>query len=113
MIGLQDGQNLTDRTHDKDGVELVYDRIELSGRLRDKLFHGSPFRREDLKEEWRGGFDLIVDNPEILVLDLMGDCELEISKWANNSSRARTAAEGRELVGRQQPDLKLRRKKSD
>jgi hypothetical protein len=45
------------------GRKIRYERIELAGRLRDKLFHGVPFLRDDLSAEWRGGFDLLEAQP--------------------------------------------------
>lgn len=80
------------------GRKIRYDRVELSGRLRDKLFHGVPFSRDDLSDEWRDGFDLIADHPDILVRDLKSDCETEISKWAHGTSIAKAAADAKRAV---------------
>ena len=83
MLGLQDGRPNSRST--LGGVEYEYERIELAGRLRDKLFHGVPFRRKDLGGKWRSGYDLIEKHADHLVWELMGDCELEISRWANDA----------------------------
>jgi hypothetical protein len=77
------------------GRKIRYERIELAGRLRDKLFHGVPFERKELSEEWRESFDLLSERPEVIASDLMADCELEFARWGNNASVARAAAEER------------------
>ena len=77
------------------GRTIRFERIELSGRLRDKLFHGVQFRREELNDEWRDSYDLLTDKPEILVDALMSDCELQFARWGNNNSIAREAAQRR------------------
>ncbi len=77
------------------GRTIRYERIELSGRLRDRLFHGAQFRREDLSTEWRDSFDLLTEKPDALINDLMSDCELEFARWGNNASKAREAAQRR------------------
>ncbi|MFN3348198.1 hypothetical protein [Pseudorhodoplanes sp.] len=90
MLGLESGAlgEISDG-----GRKIRFDRIELSGRLRDKLFHGAPFRRNDLSEEWRDSFDILSDFPEHLVSSLMSDCELEFARWGNGASAARKAAD--------------------
>src|SRR5262245_36838409 len=77
------------------GRTIRYQRIELSGRLRDKLYHGVPFGRDDLSAEWRDSFDVLSEQPDALINALVSDCELEFAKWGNNASVARTAAEKR------------------
>ena len=79
-----------------DGRKIRFDRVELAGRLRDKLFHGVPFKRSDLPAEWRDGFDLIQEHPGRLIDCLKSDCELEIANWANGASVARSAAEAQQ-----------------
>ena len=92
MLGVE---SATGETVLADGRKIRFERIELAGRLRDKLFHGVPFEPEDLSAEWRDGFDLVQDHPELLIQCLKGDCELEIARWSNGASIARAAAEGK------------------
>lgn len=76
------------------GRSIRYERVVLAGRLRDSLFHGAPFTREDMRVEFHDSYDLLTDQPDALISDLMADCELEFARWGNNASVARTAAEG-------------------
>jgi hypothetical protein len=92
MLGLETGA--ADETS-YGRRKVRYQRIELSGRVRDKLYHGVSFVREHLSAEWRDSFDVFSDQPDLLVSSLMSDCELEFAKWGNNVSVARTAAEQR------------------
>ncbi|MBU6266373.1 MAG: hypothetical protein KGN34_02450 [Sphingomonadales bacterium] len=92
MLGVE---SATGETVLADGRKIRFERIELAGRLRDKLFHGVPFEPKDLSPEWRDGFDLIQDHPEQLIHSLKGDCELEIARWASGASFARAAAESK------------------
>ncbi|NRQ25941.1 hypothetical protein [Aliiroseovarius sp. xm-g-7] len=89
MLGLEGGAMCNRHV---DGREISYDRIEIAGRLRDKYFHGSPFREADLIAEARPVFYLIEHCPEIIADALLADCELALAKWANDASPARDAA---------------------
>ncbi|MFM5918644.1 MAG: hypothetical protein ACKOOL_14075 [Novosphingobium sp.] len=93
MLGVE---SATGETVLADGRKIKFERIELAGRLRDKLFHGVQFEPEDLSVEWRDGYDLVQDHPEVLIHSLKADCELEIARWANGSSIARAAAESKQ-----------------
>ena len=84
LIGLEDGATSTVHVGDR---EYRYDCIEIGGRVRDKLFHGVPFRREDLITDARPAFDLYEQQPEIIADALVMFCELELAKWANGTSR--------------------------
>jgi hypothetical protein len=75
------------------GRTIRYERIALAGKLRDALFHGARFTRDDLPADYRDSFDLFTDQPDALIRDLMNDCELEFARWGNNASVARSAAE--------------------
>lgn len=88
MLGLENGAMCN--TH-MDGHEITYDRIEIAGRLRDKFFHGVPFREEDLIAEARPVFYLIEHHPQMIADDLLTDCELALTRWANDASPARDA----------------------
>ena len=76
---------------------LSWAACALSG-AHDHILHGVPFRREDLSVEWRDGFDILTNQPSILVSALMADCEIQFANWANNTSVARFAA-GASRVG--------------
>jgi hypothetical protein len=78
-----------------DGKRIRYDRIALAGRVREKVFHGVPFTRDDLPATFRDSFDLLTDRPDELINTLMADCELELARWGNNASVGRTAAEAK------------------
>jgi hypothetical protein len=93
MLGLEDGAMCNQQVDDR---RISYDRIEIAGRLRDKYFHGSPFREEDLNEEARPVFYLIENRPQIIADALLGDCEIALARWANDASPARNAARARE-----------------
>lgn len=86
LIGLEEGATSTVGI---DGKEYRYDEIEIGGRIRDKLFHGVPFRREDLSKETQSAFELYENHPEIMAENLAMHCELELAKWANGTSRGR------------------------
>jgi hypothetical protein len=66
--------------------EYKFDRIEIAGRLRDKLYHGVPFKESDLNTQSKHVFDLIKFNPELIAGYLRDDCELEFARWANGTS---------------------------
>jgi len=89
MLGLENGA-VGEVAYD--GRRVRYERIELAGRLRDRVFHGAHFRREDLNSEWRDSFDLLTDRPDDIASALKSDCELELARWGNGTSKARTAA---------------------
>ncbi len=92
MLNLEEG----DICHVQvDGREISFDRIEIAGRLRDKFFHGTPFREADLNSEARQVFYLIEDRPVLIADALLADCELALVRWANDASPAREAARAR------------------
>ena len=90
MLGLQAGAT---GEINYGGRTVRFERIELAGRLRDRIFHGVRFERNDLSTEWRDSFDLLSDQPDELISALMSDCELEFARWGNNASVARTKAD--------------------
>lgn len=93
MLGLEGSA----RCHMKvDGREISYDRIETAGLLRDKYFHGTPFREEHLSEAARPVFYLIEHRPELIADALLDDCEMALARWANGASPARDAASARQ-----------------
>jgi hypothetical protein len=84
LLGLPDGAMTEENIN---GLKFRYDAIEISGRLRDKLFHGVIFRPEDLNQESRNVFTLLESHPQNIVASVLGYCEVEIARWANGSSR--------------------------
>lgn len=70
-----------------EGRRVKFDHIELAGRLRDKLFHGVPFRAEDLNAESRDAYQLLESNPRFLADALMDDAWLSLARWVNGASR--------------------------
>jgi hypothetical protein len=66
--------------------EYRFDAIEIAGRIRDKLFHGTPFCESDLNEATRQVFTLINSHPAELANVISGYCELELNRWANGKS---------------------------
>jgi hypothetical protein len=89
MLGLEKGAT---GEVSYNGRRIRYERIELAGRLRDRVFHGAQFRSEDLSAEWRDSFDLLTDRPNDIARALMSDCELEFARWGNGASKGRAAA---------------------
>jgi hypothetical protein len=68
------------------GVDCRYDRVELAGRIRDKLFHGVPFDPAELTPDARKAYQYLKEHPELMRDELHMDCELEVARWANNAS---------------------------
>ena len=66
-----------------------FDVIEVGGRIRDALLHGSAFRAEDLNLASRPAYDLYEDRPQEIAGPLQSYCELEMARWANGVSRGR------------------------
>jgi hypothetical protein len=83
LIGLENGElseiNIA-------GKKYRYDVIEISGRIRDKLFHGKPFNKNDLNEKSREAYELYDNHPEKIAESMQGYCEMEIARWANGVS---------------------------
>ena len=84
LIGLENGAMCS---FSEDGKDYSYDRVEVAGRIRDKLFHGIPFNPDELKEGARVAYEWLREKPERLGDMLLTDCELEIARWANRASR--------------------------
>lgn len=83
LLGLEENAMIHIKT---DSNEYRFDRIEVAGRLRDKLFHGIAFTEKDLNSASKHVFELIKNNPEIIANSLRDDCELEFALWANGAS---------------------------
>lgn len=84
LLGLEDGA--FSEIH-VDGKKYRYDTVEIAGRIRDKLFHGVKFKKKDLIKEARETFELYENHPELIASDMKSYCEMEITKWANGTSR--------------------------
>jgi hypothetical protein len=83
LLGLSNGAMVCCNI---EGTEYKFDRVEISGRLRDKLFHGVPFKEDDLNKASKHVFELLEKRPEIIANSLRDDCELEFARWANGDS---------------------------
>jgi hypothetical protein len=84
LLGFQDGATIEVAIA---GQRYRYDPIEIAGRIRDKLWHGVPFKAEDLIVETRSVFRLIQDHPETLADNLQVHSELELARWVNGVSK--------------------------
>jgi len=83
LIGLESGALSTLHI---DGTNCQYDRVELAGRIRDKLFHGVPFDPSELSTDAQYAYTYLREHPEQMREELRIDCELEVARWANNAS---------------------------
>jgi hypothetical protein len=91
LLGLEAGalSRASDGTN-----QYEYDRVEIGGRIRDKLFHGAPFRpTEDLNASAAKAYEYLSKHPDQLKDMLQADCELEFARWANGASRGQVASE--------------------
>ncbi len=84
LIGLEAGATCR---FSHDGKNYSYDRVEIAGRIRDKLFHGVPFDPDELNDDSRSAYEWLAENPKEFGDMLLTDCELEIARWANGASR--------------------------
>lgn len=89
LLGLEAGA----MARTSDGAnQYEYDRVEIAGRIRDKLFHGAPFRpSEHLNESAAKAYEHLMKHPDQLRDMLQADCELEFARWANGASRGQVA----------------------
>ncbi|WP_147022870.1 hypothetical protein [Microvirga aerophila] len=92
MLGLDEGGTSQVAF---DGKSVRYDAIELARLLRDKLFHGAPIEEKDHKGVPVEAFQLLRSRPDQIISELRSHCELEIGRWAIDTSIARAVAEGR------------------
>jgi hypothetical protein len=90
LLGLSEGAKMTIGV---DGDNLSFDRVELAGRIRAKLFHGVPFDDSELTDEARKAYLYLKKNPDQFKNILKSDCELEIARWANGASRGQEPIE--------------------
>lgn len=76
-------------------MDYEFDHIELSGRLRHKVFHGGgPLTPQDLTTELTPALPLLQARPDIVAHMLRRDCEREIVAWASGNSKAFRAVQG-------------------
>lgn len=79
--------------------DFEFDHIELAGRIRDKIFHGGgEIKHSDVPIELRSGVDLLNQRPDMITHWLRRDCESEIFRWAQRSSRAWLAQSGTNYI---------------
>ncbi|MGE8149815.1 hypothetical protein ACQKP5_01010 [Pseudomonas vancouverensis] len=84
LLGLENGA-ITRVSDERNSYE--YDRVEIAGRIRDKLFHGAPFKpSEHLTAEAAKAYQYLQKHPRELGDILLVDCELEFARWANGKS---------------------------
>ena len=69
------------------GAKFRYDIIEIAGRIRDKLFHGVPFKEDGLILEAISAFELYEKYPEEIASSMQNYCEMEIARWSNGVSK--------------------------
>lgn len=69
-----------------DGRVVKVDRVEIGGRVRDKIFHGIPFNTTALNDDAAAYYEWARTHPGYLRDLLASDCELELTKWANGTS---------------------------
>ncbi len=89
LLGLEDSALATIPI---DGLECRFDRVELAGRIRDKLFHGAPFDPAELDPGAKRAYHYLRLHPEQMRDILQADCELEIARWANGASRGQRSS---------------------
>ena len=77
------------------GKVIEYDEIELARLVRDHLFHGVEVEEKDYPGVPAATWELLRTNPEHVLRDLRSHCEIEIRRWAIDTSIARVVAEGR------------------
>ena len=90
LLGLEDGALAMIPI---DGSDCQYDRVEVGGRIRDKLFHGVPFDPDELTPDARRAYLHLRQYPEQMRDMLLVDCELAIANWANDTSPGRESSE--------------------
>ena len=83
MLGLTDGA-FVDMQLPEGGYR--FDCVEIAGRIRDKLFHGTPFRESDLDVQSRHVFPILAQYADEIAGMVAGYCELELNRWANGTS---------------------------
>lgn len=71
------------------GRSVTVDRVEIAGRVRDKLLHGIAFDSTTLNSDARDFYEWARTNPGYFRDFLARDCELELLKWANGTSAGR------------------------
>ncbi len=81
LLGLSGGATMEAVV---EGQKYRFDCIEVAGRLRDRLFHGSDFSLSDLNADTRSVFALLTSHPEIVANAMAGYCELALARKANN-----------------------------
>lgn len=79
----------------QDYGEFEFDHIEVAGKLRDKIFHGSGnFRESDLDVNNRAGYKVYKSKPDMISHVLRRDCELAIFNWINKQGFGWQAEQG-------------------
>jgi hypothetical protein len=70
------------------GREYRYDPVELAGRIRDKLFYGTPLRPDDLTLSVGDASELLSKHSPSIASELMGFCESQLMVAAKRLAAA-------------------------
>lgn len=90
LLGLEYGATVRIGAGDN---QYEYDRVEVAGRIRDKLFHGVPFiPAKHLNERAATAYEYLQQHPRQLGDMLLTDCELEFARWANGASNGQKSS---------------------
>ncbi len=91
LLGLGNGVSVRIGSGDD---TLEYDRVEVAGRIRDKLFHGAPFiPAKHLNRSAAKAYEYLQSHPRQLGDMLLSDCEIEFARWANGASKGQERTE--------------------
>lgn len=88
MLGYKEGAL---SKYQSRGVVFEYDAVELGGRIRKHLYHGTPIRPGDLKISVGNGDLLVSKYPHLIANDLLRDCERQIARTARRVIRAKAS----------------------
>jgi hypothetical protein len=87
LLGLRIGAYTHFKSGEKEGR---YDRIEVGGKIRDKLFHGAKFEAKNLTREAQDSYRYLSTQADELRNLLLVDCEMQLSRWAHGVSNGQT-----------------------
>jgi hypothetical protein len=64
---------------------ISVDYIEISGRLRDQIYHGNPISKIEIPDEYSKAYEYFYNNQEDMIRSLKSRCEIEFLKILNSS----------------------------
>jgi hypothetical protein len=97
LLGVENGASVNMAEGDE---RFSFDRIELAGRIRDKLFHGQPILEGHLGEGAQKALRAMRREAAPYRDLLESDCWVEFARWANGTSRGLQEHELPEPAGR-------------